>query len=398
MDQVFFKVDPKFGKDEFLRKAWISLAKEDAPIEIFDSNFTDVTEEQYRILSAHAAYQTSWEGLIGNDRTESYIDVETYYEQIPYTDYEKKYDSNIKDYRQVPVTKYRKEERQRQVRKNRTVTDWTNGNGHHSGKAGCLDCLDPKGTYDASRFLNDFDAYECSALSEEERAAQPDMQITQSVMDFARNKHEADIESNLRQSLPGDHAKDITYQVLSYTPTDATMIKVTEYQATIDYKGQTYEKRAFSLGKMTVSSTDIPNPLSIEDAKKEMRAKTKRENAERTAAIEGKVWESTGMLSVISILLLAASCVVSALLRFLIPVIACFAVALGMFIFSKIFAKVKRNSIKEKTERENTAATAACSAACADYEKNQREKILEALNKKLTSLGLSPATEQEMLG
>ena len=87
MRQGFYKIDPMYEKKEFLRKAWISLAHEDVPLEVFEADFGDVTQEEYHILCTGADYEVSWSGEIGNDRIEYYMDVETYYDREPYTDY-----------------------------------------------------------------------------------------------------------------------------------------------------------------------------------------------------------------------------------------------------------------------------------------------------------------------
>ena len=98
MDELLGKIVPQFEKENFQRKAWVALAKEDVPIEVFDANFSAVKEETHRVLVVNTTYRAAWTAEIGNDRQESYTDFETYYENIPYTDYETKYKNDTASY------------------------------------------------------------------------------------------------------------------------------------------------------------------------------------------------------------------------------------------------------------------------------------------------------------
>ncbi|MBE6602340.1 MAG: hypothetical protein E7637_07555 [Ruminococcaceae bacterium] len=394
---MYFKIDPMYQKDEFRRKAWISFAKEDAPLDVFNSELSDVTQEQYRIISSTANYDTKWEGEIGYDRRESYLDVETYYEKIPYTDYERKYNYSTKQYEQVPVTKYRKEERQRQVTKYRTVTDWFSRHGNHSGTASCFEYVDTMDTFDFLRLLKDFDADFCKAMSTADLEKDSSMRLSDSIMDMASDHLKEKIDSNLRKSLPGDRSTDISYDITEYTVTHTSMIRVPEYHTTLTYNGQTYEKRGFAIGKMRISEANIPNPESVEEGKKKLEQKRDLEIKERERKASQTIDKKTLPFALISWGLLLASIAVSAFLRFLVPVVILFAAAVGMTIFARIQETVVRQKIKKITDTQNQKTRTACSDACRDYEKNKRAELLNALNKKLTSLGLKPATEAELL-
>ena len=144
------------------------------------------------------------------------------------------------------------------------------------------------------------------------------------------------------------------------------------------------------------------------------------------------------------------STIVSALLRFLAPVIVLFVCAIVGLIVSKVVYKKKRDEIEKETESKNLAdeeaqkeyidklnaeckeyteklnaeckaytdklnaeckeytdtLNAKCAAECKahmdntileceNYEKSRRSDILAALNAKLTSLGMSPASVNE---
>jgi len=398
MNTESVKITPMYDEKEFLRKVWISMAKEDAPLEVFEQDFSEVTQKQYRICSGTASYDTTWSAEIGNDRVETYTDYEKYYEKIPYTEQVKKYNASTKQYEYVPEQKYRQEERYRPVTKKRTVTDWMPGSGEHSGSVRCLGCLEKLNSEGLERFSNDFKTADdgcISALSYEELENNPDMQVTEFVSDSVYKWHEPRIERQLERALPGDHNRNVHYKITSYDQTDITLFAAPEYSASITYNGKTYPKRAFAFGNMTVDGVKIPNPQSIEEIKKQKRKATSEEIQKRNDAVDGKVWKSTAMLSLISIALLAVSIVVSVSLKFLMPVIVSFAAAFVAFVFSRIQLSQKKTAIKEATEKENKEAQALCDDACANYESHKKAEILEVLNKKLDTLGLAPASDSE---
>ena len=41
---------PEYSKDEFVRKAWIQVFRENAPLEVFDLDFEQVSEDEHQIL------------------------------------------------------------------------------------------------------------------------------------------------------------------------------------------------------------------------------------------------------------------------------------------------------------------------------------------------------------
>ncbi|MFR6406359.1 MAG: hypothetical protein ACLUN6_03910 [Holdemanella sp.] len=119
-------------KDQFIRKAWITLAAENAPIEVFNETFRAAVKPIFRFSLIRFPLMLHYQASVGYDREE------------PYTDYEhimsksrisrtkssgttsrskRKKDKlpNIKGSKQRPVTKYK------------TVTDWSaTGGSHHT--------------------------------------------------------------------------------------------------------------------------------------------------------------------------------------------------------------------------------------------------------------------------
>lgn len=395
MRQSYYKIDPMYEKKEFLRKAWISLAHEDVPLEVFESDFGDVAQEEYHILCTGADYEVSWSGEIGNDRIETYLDVETYYDQEPYTDYERKYNASTKNYDTVPVTKYRRVEKQRQVQKRRTVTDWHSGSGEHAGSAKSWDCVDPRGTFDDKRYSEDVKSDYFVDFDEDELAQAPDMYPTDAMLSRADNLRDEHLRRNLHISLPGDHSRGITYRTLAYDHTYTTMFRVPEYVATIHYNGNAYTKRAFACGNMTMSKARIPNPISAESEKKRLNIQRNKEIETAKEKLEKKAWGKEKRASHLAIIALLASIATSLLIKDIYLVVGCFIAAIVLFINAKTTRKNAEAAAGEKLNKLAEETDATYSDKIQNYQNHRKADLLSALNKKLSALGLEPATEAE---
>lgn len=395
MQPSFFKIDPTYEKREFLRKAWISLAHEDVPLEVFDADFGDVKQEAYHILSTGADYEVSWTGEIGNDRDEYYMDVETYYEQVPYTEYERKYNASLKIYENVPVTKYRKEERQRQVQKKRTVTDWHSGHGEHAGRARSWECVDGRGTFDQKRYNKDVDTKDYVTLSADELKQSPDMRITDGMLARAEELRDNELNKNLRWALPGNHNRGVTYRTLSYTLNYVSFARVPEYAADITFNGTTYTKRALACGNMTMSAAAIPNPVSAEEEKK--RLQQQRDDTVNAAKerLEKQAWAKVRALSMPAALVLAASIAASLLIDALIPMVGCFVAGVVMYILTKSTRNKAEETATQKLTKAAEEADAVFNDKTSNYQAHRNAALMTALNKKLAALGLEPATEAD---
>lgn len=396
MGELLGKIVPQFEKENFQRKAWVALAKEDVPIEVFDANFSAVKEETHRVLVVNTTYRAAWTAEIGNDRQESYTDFETYYENIPYTEYETKYNSTTKQNERIPVTKYRKEERQRQVTKYRTITDWHTGNGEYADSGQFFDGIDTNKDFDKYRFFEDYKPEYVLELSDEELAEHPEMVITDSMLNLACDVQKRDMETLTRASVRGDHIRGFSCHATEFNTSFSSLIMVPEYSADIKYNGKTYTTRAFPIGNMQISSAKISNPKSVASEKQRQEDETKAENRKRTAEIEPKVWKESKALSFLSIALLLASILCSLLVKVLFLVISCFAVAIGVTALAMLNTKKIRNRIESLVKAENDAAMEACNNAVENYEKYHKAELLEALNKKLISLGFSLAEMSEI--
>jgi hypothetical protein len=163
-----------------------------------------------------------------------------------------------------------------------------------------------------------------------------------------------------------------------------------EYKASIEYDDDSYYLMAFPFGKMAVDGCLIENPDGIETfsgAKEaELAAITKKKKDE----IPEKVWASTKVVSIISIVALCLSIIVSLAVRSTVAVVAAFVVALAVFIYN-------RTNVKKITEKETAVTNEYLTSLKNKYQDeinnfstNHKKIYKEALNKKLRSLGLKP--------
>lgn len=398
MRQNYFKIDPMHERQAFLRKAWISLAQEDVPLDVFSSDFSDVEQEEYHLLCTGADYEMEWSGEIGDHRMESYIDIETYYENEPYTEYVREYDASTRSYHQKPVTKYRSVEKQRQVTRQRQVTDWHSGSGEHSGGAKSWECIDERGTFDHTRYNQDIDSRYFTAFTEEEMRESPDMIITDEMLTRANALCVRDAEINLHCAIPGDTSRNVTYCMYSYTPTYASLYRFPEYTASISYMGITYTKRAFAFGGMTMSKVDIPNPISVETEKRKLGQERDKKIAEEREEIEKKGWAKAFKVYLASIGAFVLSLVCSLFINYLLPVILLFVTSVGGYIFAKQYVKYIEKTASEELTAKTEEITAIYAERVENYKKERLATIISTLNKKLVSLGLEPVTAREFKG
>lgn len=387
------KIVPAFDENEFLRKVWITLAREDAPIEIFDQGVIQMSIEEKRILFDSISYDARWEGEIGHDRQESYIDYETYYEKIPYTDYERKYNSTKKQYEQVPIMKYRQEARQRAVTKTKTVTDWHHSNGFHSGTHHDSVCID--GEISTSQFQRDYDPQYVRYLTDAEMQKESDMVITESMYNKIQTKHDLAIESSVMHSLPGDHYRGISYSLDNYYHENTELIKIPQYEASINYKGSSYNKSAFPFGSMTLIGGKIPNSNGLAHKKTELDNKRIAAVNNQKKETENKIMKAVLPIALISIGLLLLSICISLFVKVLALVIAGFATSVAVFFLSHIYANMKIKTEKKKAENFAELKHQEMEREYTTFEKEYKPKVLAALNKKLASLGYEPAEHNE---
>lgn len=395
MEQAITKVLPAFSKNDFLRAAWIALAKEDAPLEVFDGDFLEPSTTSRQFFEEFETYTISWQGEIGRDHQESYVDFEKYYEKIPYTDYERKYDSNKKEYVQVPVTKYRQEERQRQVTKYRTVTDWRSEQGNvDCSSLSVIEVANQNactGSARVRRFFVDLPPHDEALLKKEGRVSVPE-----AVKNAARAEHVSNIHTELMRKLPGDHARNLSERVDSINGSTCTFYETVEYETSISFNGETYRKTAFPFGKMTMAGDEIENEESLDTLSAQIEERFRSELRDATSVVEKKYQKVSNLALLGSFLALVLSIIVSLTIPYLAVVIAAFALAGASFVISRIFAKKQKTksdmlikSIKQDSDKQRDEDLSS-------LEKTHLKTVLKKLNEKLASLNLEPATMDDI--
>ncbi|MBQ8549956.1 MAG: hypothetical protein IJ426_01305 [Clostridia bacterium] len=391
---VSARIMPENSKEEFLREAILDFAREDAPIDVFSKEFGEVemTEQQVYICSINM--DVDYQAGVGYDRQEPYLDVETYYEKEPYTDYEVYYENGHRYQR--PVTKYRKVEKQRQVTKYRTVTDWSTTAGSRNVKT--TKYATNGYNMDGKSFIKSFTSMDSSAEvvleGEEAEGIALEQYALDTVCDSIRN---AAIDS-IAYSLSCDHSRDINYVTTGINEIDANIYVIPQYTVSVEYGGETYEKRDYAFGDAAVAGDSIENTESLESAKEKIRA----EAAKKRKAVEDAVpkKEKTGMagMGMLTLLVLAASILISIFIRSRVLVLGGLAAALVFFILGRKKAK----SVKKKVEKETDDLISEINRDMRDkvdnYSAHYRAKVLEEVNAKLTALGLDETDAEELFG
>lgn len=389
-------ISPEFSQSDFVRSAWISLAKEDAPIEVFSENFDDVSIIDHQVVIDYVAVDTAYQVSVGYDRQEPYIDYETYYEKEPYIAYEKQYNSTTKQYEERQVTKYKDVKKQRQVTKYRTVTDWSALNGTHSTQSTAV-AENVRGLYlDEALFVGSFRSMkETSAVPVSDDEASK-LEVSDATQKGITSEHSDNIGRSVRYSLPGDHYRDLDWKVTNITEATTSLLKTPEFVAEISYNGKTYKKHTFPFGKMEMGGDKIENEVSLKAITSDMKSKLNKKINERREEIDKNISKATNGISILTIALLALSIILSIFVRSTALVVIAFVIAVGFFVFNTIAVKKADSAENKKAKDEIDAETSKVNAEIADYSKNYKKKQRDALDRKLSSLGLKPASADEL--
>ncbi len=339
---IIARIKTQYPQSEFIRQAWIGLAQQDAPFQVFQSDFSKVDLVEHQVVVDYASVTLNYQASIGYDREESYTVYETYNENG--------------------------EEKQRAVTKTRTVTDWRPMQGN-------IELNSTVAAENTSNLYFDDDLFRASYNSAEENdiaflteEEEKKYKVSDSALEEVSKKHEQYYENMISSSLPGEHQKDITYSTLT-KESSTSLLLTPEYKTTVALDGKTYTRRAFPFGKMPTGGDEIPNPESLASQLEKKRSKIPR-----------LVWGKNKPLYIASILLILLSVILSLVVRQTFLTVAAFLAALALFIVTWV-AEVK-------THRQiGTTIEAECATITEEY----RKKQLSYLNEKLRSLGMDSA-------
>lgn len=387
---------PEFSQFDFIRSAWIALIKEDAPLEIFNEDFSSPIENEYQVFIESIFVNVSYQVSVGYDRQEPYLDYEFYYEDEPYLATETYYNSNTKRTQTRQVTKYKKVQKQRQVTRYKTVTDWSPLNGTHSVTSIVAVENNQNPNFSDSLFMESFEKADKNFIIEESATLSEEMNITANARKEANSEHSSTVDYSVKSSLPGDHYKDVDWSVTETITSSKALYKTPEYEAHICFKGKTYVKHAFPFGRMRIAGDRIENEASLYSITEKMKSELKDKVTNREQAIDKNISKATNIISIATIALLLSSIFVSIFIRSTALVITMLAISIVAFIFNTI--KVKAESKKE-TKRANDEIAemkTQVESEIDNYSINYKFIQLEALNRKLESLGLEPVSADEI--
>ena len=381
-----------FSKKEFIRQAWIQLAKENIPFEVFESNFSEVQEIDHQVLIDFIAADIEYRAKIGHYRQEPYIDYETYYEDEPYITTETYYDYNAKENRTRQVTKYKKVARQRQVTKYKQVTDWSPYSA--TGSTESIVSVENIVGLDLDKSLFDKSFIDSKSRILKGKTAR----INASAKSEAMSDHRSAIRSYVYGELyaVGDDVRDMRYNIAKITNASSSLCSAKEYKTRIEYNGETYERYAFPFGKMRIAGKTIKNEESPESIKAQILNKAKEENEAAKKGIEKQLWLKTKWFYFASIGLLILSILFSCFLRYPTPVIIAFVLAVVSCVTSNVITKKQNKKIINDVEAEISKRNSEVKEYIEKYSVNYEKKVRDLLNKKLKSLDLKPVKDGEL--
>ncbi len=223
------KVKKEFTHTDFIRDALIKIsAKENSPVDVLSSRFSDVEESEVDYVVANANVSINYTCMVGTDRTEEYWD------------------------------------RESQKNRTRTVTDWSPLSGQNNSYETII--VENKednrtGVYISSSTLGAFkeESFESSGTTDIEPDALP------------RMKRYGETRCFERVHLPGDHHKNERYSG-NVDVTVAEVWKLPFYSAKYTYNGIEYSAAACASGKL---GTDCSYPNESENDEKLAKKKAR---------------------------------------------------------------------------------------------------------------------------
>ena len=117
---------------------------------------------------------------------------------------------------------------------------------------------------------------------------------------------------------------------------------------------------------------------------------------DRNKETENRILNLTKMNSFIALGLMALSIIFSCFVHYTFPVVLLFLAAVGFFVYDQFQIKSITSKEENIAHEEITAEKSRVAKEMEDFSENHKKQMLEALNKKLLSLGLKPAEPYEI--
>ena len=387
------RIKAEYTPAQFMRKALVGLARKDAPIGVFDCAFSDVSVDEHQVFSKVDKVEASYQASIGYEREEPYTDTETYYEEVPYLAIEEYYDIQTQTRRKREVTKYRKVERHRPVTKYKTVIDWSVMQGKHETTAFSFTENNGELYLDEKRFGNSI-----INIEQESITVDPNLEsisLRASTISEAEKKNEQQVYASIVASLPGDHFRDFSYSsnVVSY---DAGLQVCPEYETTFTFNNERHRVKAFPFGPMELDIDHIQNPESESSVRTKSQINLMQWTKERNEQATVNIWNQTKNNFLISFGLMALSVIFSCFIHRTFLVVLLFLAAVGFAVYNSFLVKQITNKEESLASEEIKAEKEKTQNDVENYAANHKKDLFEALNKKLSALGLDPAKPFEI--
>ena len=230
-----FTVSREISKEQFMRQLLIELASNfDSPNDVCTSSFGEITETERGVIVCDAHVDTSYTASVGYDRKEEYWDKE------------KKRGTNGSYYYV-------------DVKKTRTVTDWSPYSGQTSGDAVCM-AFNDEGDSDSPMQEHARLVPVMQAIKDENITEGGDEKLSMDGLNRAKECCVAFVESKV--TFPGDHVKDKRINSTSRI-NSISCYKVPYYKVDFEYGGRTYKASGLACGKPNATAQLPPNNVDI---------------------------------------------------------------------------------------------------------------------------------------
>ncbi len=240
------KLDKQFSEEQFMRQVYIDLsAEEKSPLDILSSKFGEITEGEGEVLVAEMDVDITFSCMIGKNRQEEYIDRQTYYE------------NGI--------------QKTRDVKKTRTVTDWSPFQSSASGKfSATVENADKKLNFKSEERARA--VYRGVYLKHNSQHENVDENFIANPAAIARLQEMGKRACMGEVKLPGDTSKDLSYSGTAKI-TKITKLKVPEYSVNFEYNGSGGSAKSFASGEMLCECTLPESDEKDEQAKLKKKKK-----------------------------------------------------------------------------------------------------------------------------
>ncbi len=267
-----FKILPEISEDEFVRAAWVYLAKSDVPLDVFKCDLSTVETVEHCIAVDTQKANASYKAVTSYVNNESVVS-----DCVVYS------------------TAYAECGKEEPVRVASVEEDGM-----------CLGEEDEKPQvaicFDLDEFLNCLEKAKIDSFVPPEPGEREKMDITQDSRWAMDKRHEEDIKKAVEDAL-----SDVEYRYLEHDDVvlerSTQIFSVLEYRVAVIYDGRTYTLTAFPFGSGEVRGGEIENKIGLKAIKKEKEDKLENETKQIRASSRKEKWQEIGPLIILACVL-----------------------------------------------------------------------------------------------